>query len=94
VRLAVLAAQERVIKERGNEELVEADLKPGTWGILREWEAAGPRLNKALRQARARLGLTAPADTYRLRPRDMGLPVEFREMMDDWERRALVEDRG
>jgi hypothetical protein len=70
------------------------NLRAETREILQEFHAATPALNVALRQARVRLGLTDPADTYRRQPRDMGLPVEVREMMDDWERRALVENRG
>jgi hypothetical protein len=87
VRLEMIHGQERAIKERGNEELVEADLKPRTWIILAEWYRARPKLNKALRAARGKAGIS-PQTPHLTRVRDLPLPAEIVALMDDWDGRV------
>jgi hypothetical protein len=87
VRLAVIAAQERAVRERGTEGLAEGDLPATTWAILREWEAAGPKLNRALRAARRKAGIP-PATPHSARVPDLPLPAEVVALMNDWSERA------
>jgi hypothetical protein len=93
VRLEVIHGQERAIKERGTEDLVEGDLRPVVWAILGEWHAARPRLNRALRAARKKAGIP-PASPYLARVCDLPMPQEVKGLLAGWERRAALDGEG
>jgi hypothetical protein len=89
IRLQMIKAQQRAVTERGSEELTEEDLPPSTWAVLREWDAARGKLNRALRQARRKAGI--PAGTPHLaRVRELPLPPDVRALLEKWEQMVSV----
>jgi hypothetical protein len=93
LRLKLIAVQEQAQREgRG---VAEADLTPGDWNILLEWEKAGPRLNKALWQARRKAGVP-PTAPHSVAVRQLPLGADVKLLLGRWEALVSVDgdDRG
>jgi hypothetical protein len=95
VRLALILAQERALLHRGTADLVEGDLPAGYWTVLREWDQARAKLNRALKQARRRAGVP-PGSPHAVAVRELPLPPDVKQLLERWEMMVSVDgdDRG